>query len=190
MPVATQTMTAEEFAALPDDGVRRWLFRGELRDGGEDSVSLRNTDHGIAQANASGFLWAWLRTQPLPRGNIAAGDTGFLLRSDPDSATGPDVAYAAAAAPTRRIGNRVYFDGPPIAAVEILSPSNRYGEVMDKVDEYLDTGCRVVWVLDPRRRTVTVYRPGQGPELFNAQQTLRGDPELPGFACPVAELFG
>jgi Uma2 family endonuclease len=60
---------------------------------------------------------------------------------------------------------------------------------MEKVKEYLTVGVPLIWVVEPVFRTVTVYRPGQEPELLNSRQELVGDPQLPGFRAPVAALF-
>jgi Uma2 family endonuclease len=77
----------------------------------------------------------------------------------------------------------------PILAVEILSPNDTLDEINDKIDEYLAVGVPLVWIIDPRRRTVTIHRPGQEPEFVNVRQELSGEPHLPGFRVPVAELF-
>jgi Uma2 family endonuclease len=58
-----------------------------------------------------------------------------------------------------------------------------------KVRDYLAGGARAVWVLDPRRRTVTVHRPGREPESLSRNDTLDGGAVLPGFRLPVAEIF-
>ena len=55
--------------------------------------------------------------------------------------------------------------------------------------ESLASGVKRVWVVDSRRKTVVVYRPGTEPELFNLTHTLSADPELPGFSVPVADIF-
>ena len=74
-------------------------------------------------------------------------------------------------------------------AVEILSPFNTQDEVMNKVEDYLACNVPLTWVIEPRRRTVTVYRPDAEPVLFNVTQTLSGESAPPGFSCPVAEFF-
>ena len=66
---------------------------------------------------------------------------------------------------------------------------DRYGDLCDRVDEYLACGVSLVWILEPGFRTVTVYRPDAEPVLFNRTQTLSADPVLPGFSCPVSDLF-
>ena len=102
---------------------------------------------------------------------------------------GIDVAYVAHGTPIGRRKKKSYIDGPPILAVEILSPTDRQEEILDKVAQYVANGVRLVWVLEPRFRTVTVYQPGADPVLFNVSQELDGGSHLPGFRAPVAEFF-
>jgi Uma2 family endonuclease len=81
------------------------------------------------------------------------------------------------------------IDGPPIMIAEVLSPHDTREEVAERVDEYLDCGVKVVWVVSPLFRTVTIHRPEADPVAMDARSTLAGDPELPGFSCPVADFF-
>ncbi len=78
---------------------------------------------------------------------------------------------------------------PPDLAVEVVSPGDRAEEVYGKVREYLDAGARLVWVVWPRHRAVTVYTlDGQVRERREGD-ALDGDDVLPGFRVRVAELF-
>lgn len=89
----------------------------------------------------------------------------------------------------RQTDKTALIDGIPTLAVEILSPSDTVEEIHAKTQLYLEAGVPLVWIIDPYDRTVQVYRPGQPPELFNERQQLTGEPELPGFAVTVGELF-
>jgi Uma2 family endonuclease len=80
-------------------------------------------------------------------------------------------------------------DGAPLVAIEILSPSDKQEEIDEKVSEYLACGVAQVWVANPRFRTITVYRPDAEPVLFNVDQTLTAEPQLPGFSLPLARVF-
>ena len=77
----------------------------------------------------------------------------------------------------------------PDLAVEVLSPNDRSDEVEEKVQEWLAAGSRAVWTVDPKARTVTVYRPGAEPVTLTEDQKLEGGEVLPGFACLVADFF-
>jgi Uma2 family endonuclease len=190
-PMATATparpMTVEDVLALPENGVERDLIRGELR---EWPMTLRNQWHSRVETRIARFLDEWLETQPQPRGCVVSGEAGFLLRRDPDTWVGVDVAYVPAELVARTPRTQAYFQGPPILAVEILSPSDTQEHVDQKVAAYLEAGVAVVWVIHPTLRTVLVHRPGAEPELYNATHELTAEPHLPGFRVPVARLFG
>ena len=81
------------------------------------------------------------------------------------------------------------IDGVPVLAVEILSPRDTQEEIDEKIEGYLQAGVHLVWVIDAHDQTVTIYRPGAAPELVNVNQELAGEPELPGFRVPAAQLF-
>jgi len=58
-----------------------------------------------------------------------------------------------------------------------------------KVAEYLAAGVQIVWVVDPRSKVVTVYRPGQDSSELHVGDVLTAEGVIPGFQAPVAELF-
>ncbi len=96
-------------------------------------------------------------------GPTAGAGWGFVQPGNPDIVRGPDLAFVA-----RRIQDLPdgFTEGAPDLAVEVISPAGRAGEVQEKVREYLKYGTQVVWVVDPRSRTVTAYYPsGDGPCL-------------------------
>jgi Uma2 family endonuclease len=68
-------------------------------------------------------------------------------------------------------------------------PSDPCEEVNDKIDDWLGAGVQMLWVVDPFRRTVTIYQPEHDPVLLSERATLQGDPVIPGFRCPEAEIF-
>jgi len=180
-------MTTEELLALPDDGVRRELIRGELR---ENPVSYRNPQHARTVASTTRHLGNWNDLLPQPRGDVLTGDVGFRIRRNPDTTVGIDVAYVSAELAAGIPENARLIDGVPILAVEVLSPSNQWETVTDKIRDYLECGVLLVWVLDPVFRTVMVYRPAAEPALFNATAELTAEPQLPGFRVAVTRLFG
>lgn len=84
---------------------------------------------------------------------------------------------------------RGFLETPPDLAVEILSPSSRAGEILEKVGEYLDGGARLVWVLDPGTRTATVYRSRKEIRMLTADDELDGEEVLPGFRARLVDVF-
>ena len=77
----------------------------------------------------------------------------------------------------------------PDLAVEVISPNDRYVEVMEKVERYARAGVPLVWLVDPRRRVVEVHALGQPPLTLHESDTLDGGDVLPGFALLVADIF-
>jgi Uma2 family endonuclease len=101
----------------------------------------------------------------------------------------PDVALVRAERlppPHERIGAMPVI---PDLAVEIVSPSDRITKVRDKIRRYLEAGVPLIWLIEPRRRQVTVYRPGQPEHVLGMADELDGGEVLPGFRLAVAELF-
>jgi Uma2 family endonuclease len=180
-------MTSEElFALRPSKKVDRWLFRGELR---ESKVTKRNPSHSGTTARISYLLISWLEKQPKPRGKVFDGEAYFRIRKDPDTNVGIDVALAPAELVAATGKKASFLDGIPVLAVEVLSPYDKMKEIDDALVEYLACGIPLVWVVNPYAETVTVYRPGSPPVLFNTTQELSGEPVLPGFAVAVSALF-
>ena len=177
-----RTMTFEEFMALPDDGTDRELIRGVVKVCAviENGMTIRNRFHARTEARIAKMLANWLDQQPEPRGEVVSGEAGFRLRGAEDSAVGIDVAYASRELVASAAPKQLLFDGPPVLAVEILSPSDTFGDVTEKVELYGEVGT-VCWVVDPKARTVVVYRPGIGSEALDGDDELIGDPYLPGF---------
>ena len=181
--VLTAPMTIAEFEAIPDpeDGSKLELVRGEV-------VVMPSPQgrHGIICAQIVFLLLCVCRPKKL--GWVASNDSGVILERDPDTLRGPDVAfYSIERQPTLP---DAYFEIPPDLAVEVLSPSDRRRAVREKVMDYLTNGVSVVWVVDPDAHTVTVYSAGstRGTELGETD-TLTLETVLPGFVCPVADLF-
>lgn len=188
MSTVATPMTTDEFLSLPeDDKFDRWLIEGELR---ERTMSRRSPQHCAAMAAVSQHLRNYVTNQPSPRMRVYAGDIFFRLRRNPDSNVGTDVAVSTVEQVANTPDNARLCDGPPLLAVEILSASDMIEDINEKKDEYLKSGTRLVWIVDPFQQTVTVFRPGHQPILFNNSQQITGDPELPGFSAAVADLFG
>lgn len=180
-----RTWTAEALMALPDDGIERDLIRGVLR---ERPRTWQSPQHSGVEASVVFILSRWLDRRPEPRGRLHSGDVGFRLQREPETFLGIDVAYVSAAMIASMDPELPFYDGPPVLAVEILSPSDTHERIVEKVQLYLEVGT-VVWIADPDFRTITVHRPGLEPEMFNVRQEISGEPYLPGFRVPVAQFF-
>ena len=185
--ILAEPMTSDQlFALRPKKNLDRWLFKGELR---EAKVTKRNPSHSSSMINVGYTLKKWLLTRPLPRGRVYGGEAYFRIRKDPDTNVGVDVALASPDQSVKTTKKASFVDGPPVLAVEVLSPYDKKIEINEMVDEYLECGTAQVWIVDPYLETVTVHRSDAEPVMFNKTQILNGEPELPGFSCPVAEFF-
>jgi Uma2 family endonuclease len=122
-------------------------------------------------------------------GVVFAAETGFKLASDPDTVRGVDIAFVSKAR-LEAVGEvEGYWPEAPDLAVEVISPSDTYTGVEEKVTEYLQAGAKAVWVVNPRRRTITVYRSLNEITILTEQDTLDGGEVVPGFRCRVSEVF-
>jgi Uma2 family endonuclease len=173
-------ITAEEFERMPSSE------RYELVEGRLVPMSPVDADHGRVVAQIVYLLKAHLKNRPT---GIAVVETGFTLSSDPDTVRGPDVSFLrheSAPAP----GTRGFPRIAPDAVFEVLSPSDRPGEVGAKLRQYLGSGVRVVVIVDPPAHTVRVHRSGRQPvTLSQDSDVLDVGDAIPGFSCTVGEIF-
>jgi Uma2 family endonuclease len=181
--VATQgkLLTAEDLLCMPEDD-----FRYELLDGVLVQMSPPGAWHGAVGGNAHGALWDYLRQHPVGR---VFDEVGVILRRNPDRVRAPDVCFVSAERLPPGGIPRGYFEVVPDLVVEVLSPTDRRAEVEAKIQEWLQGGARIVWLLDPDRRTVAVYAGDQAPRILTEAEALTAEPLLPGFRVPVRELF-
>lgn len=188
MSAGLAPITAEDLMAMPEDGVDRWIIRGELR---EAEMSFRSTWHTETTGFVTNSLFKWLRTQPRPRGKVHVADAGVRFRrdSESESTVGIDIVYLAPELAAKAPSGPKILEVVPTLAIEINSPSDRVKDVEEKIDLFLEMGVPQVWSINPKRRTVTVYRPDRKPMLFNDSQELNGEPELPGYMAPVLSFF-
>jgi Uma2 family endonuclease len=180
--VAAQLITAEEFARLPDppDGSLQELVKGVII-----TMPPPGAPHGRCCMKIGSRLNVFTEEKKL--GNVFCNDTGFVADRDPDSVRGPDVSFwSLERLPEVPDG---YIDLAPDLAVEVVSPSDHFGRLRRKIEEYLERGVRMIWVVDPEDRSVTVYRAGVADDYLTENDTLSGGDVVPGFSVPVSELF-
>jgi len=176
-PVAL--LTADQLFRMPDDGYCHELVEGRLT-----TVSPPGFVHGICGGRLIAALERHVREQGL---GYVAQDTGFTLRTDPDTVRAPDVAFVAAARIPRGDLPLKYWPGAPDLAVEVLSPRER--GIDRKIEDYLTSGARAVWIVRPRDRTVTVHHPAAPPRVFQEDELLEDPQVMPGFRYPLRDLF-
>ena len=142
--------------------------------------------HGRVAMNLGAELRAFAKDTRA--GAVLAAETGFKLQTDPDTVRAPDVAFVAKGRvpPSDATG---FAELAPDLVVEVLSPDDRPGEVLAKVADWLAAGTRLVWVIDPARRSGRVYRDDGSEQILSADQALDGEDVLPGFSCPLSEIL-
>ena len=143
--------------------------------------------HGRVAINLTTPLDQHVRAHRL--GVVFAAETGFRLESDPDTVRAPDVAFIQRERAEKVGDGDGYWPGAPDLAVEVVSPGDSFGEVEEKVFDWLDAGCRMVVVVNPRKRTATVYRSRSDIAVLTEGDELDGGDVVPGWRLPVRELF-
>jgi Uma2 family endonuclease len=175
-------ITADELFRMPDRGSRRELIHGELRE-----MAPSGFEHGCIAMNFSEPLSAFVRTQNL--GVVSVAEPGFLLTTDPDTVRAPDVAFVSRERVASLLKPTGFFPEAPDLAVDVISPSDTYSEVEEKVEAWLDAGCRMVVVVNPRSRTLKVYRTRTEIHVLTDDDSFDGGEVVPGFRLPVGRIF-
>jgi len=174
-------MTAEELLHWSVPGKRAELVRGVLVV--REPAGFR---HGAVSAALTRLLGDHVATHRL--GVVLAAETGFRLESDPDTVRAPDVAFVR----QDRIPDpepRGYAALAPDLVVEVLSPDDRPGKTLARVSDWLNAGCRLVWVVDPVRRLARVYRQDGSETVVAEAEALDGEDVVPGFRCLLGEVL-
>jgi Uma2 family endonuclease len=174
-------MTIEEFKRLPESD--HYLY--ELDAG----LLVREPRPARAHGTAVILMGMHLAQYALEHGGMVTTETGYVLAEDPDTLRGPDVAYTRQDPAPFGGDPDGFIRGAPDLAVEVLSPSNRWSEISRKIDQYFAAGARMVWIVDPQSRSVTVHPAAERSHTVSPDGTLEGGDVLPGFRLPVAELF-
>ena len=174
LPIPT-TMTAEEF--LENDVPGYEYARGELI-----PMSPATRRHGKISAKVIWHLSSHVYENEL--GELYTAETIFQVG---DRVMKPDVAFVS----TDRldVDEDKTFPIPPDLAIEVISPTDVHYRIVRKAFDYLEAGTRLVWVLDPISKTVTVYRSDNDIEILTREATLTGENVVQGFTCSVAQLF-
>ncbi len=179
-----RSMTLEEYAESdePADGYRYELVRGQM----VAQEPAPGAPHGRSQNRLVWRLNNWM--EAFGQGEVFA-QVGFIVSDNPATVREPDAAVLLKRRPWKgEPGN--WIRGAPDVAIEILSPSNRPGEMREKTSDYFSAGALRVWIVDPKTRTVTIRR-ADGPETVFQEGDRLEDPEvLPGFALEVEDVFG
>ena len=182
MRTEIQPTTAEELFRMPDDGLRHELVKGELR-----TRTPAGSKHSSIVIKLASLLLQHVEAHSL--GEVFGPDTGFKIAESPDTVRAPDVAFVKEQRIPAGELTEKFWPGAPDLAIEVISPTDTLYELDEKIEEYITSGVTLVWVVDPKKRTVTVYQTGANPEVLGEGDQLDGRPVLPDFQYPVAKLF-
>jgi len=181
MSTTRTLVTADELLKMPEIECRYELVKGELR-----NLPFNGAEHGAISARVGAKLGKHILDNRL--GDVV-GSAGFQIASDPDTVRAPDMAFIKRERIREGRLPEGYWLGAPDLVVEVISPFDSYAEVEERVIDWLTAGTRMVIVMNPSTRTVMVHTsPTEATRLTEADVLTCGD-ILPGFACPVSELF-
>ena len=183
LPAAQRNLlTDDDLAKQPDDGTRYELVKGVLQ-----KMPPAGFEHGICAAEIGSKLNVYVKTHKL--GYVCGAETGFKIAQNPDTVRAPDASFVCQASIERQGIVKGYWEGAPDLAVEVISPGDTYAEVAEKVEEWLIAGCAMVWVINPRRETVEVYRSNEDFTVLRGTDILDGGDVVEGFRCQVQDIF-
>ncbi len=182
MKEKTKLLTADDLLRLRSEGVRGELIRGVLHE-----TMGSGEEHGEIAGLLSHFLISFVRPRRL--GRIVVSDTGVRLEQSPDTVREPDIAFISVSKRPFGARNTGYVNVIPDLVVEIVSPSDRLAEVNDKARMWLSYGVPLVWVVYPDTRTVAAHQTNAPVVTLDENDALDGGAVLPGFTCPVHDIF-
>jgi len=184
----------EAYLDLPNDGRRRWIVDGQVRDLGFENaeseqvgMTVRNRLHSYVMVNLATELNVWLRCLTDPRGWIVCGEAGVRLPGM-DTTVGVDIAYIPADVVARQDDSTTLIAGLPQLIVEILSPSDTIDLIEEMLALYLRAGVPRVWLVYPRRQELVSYAPNEPGRFYTAGDTLTDD-LFPGLSIPLGRVF-
>jgi Uma2 family endonuclease len=174
-------LTAEDVEHISLPGKQVELVRGRLV-----VREPPGTRHGAIAAKLGYRLSDFVQRHAL--GIVFAQDTGFKIARDPDTVRAPDVAFVGRDR-ADRIPTRGYAEVAPDVLAEVLSPDDSPAEVLAKIADWLAAGTHLVWLVDPQRFEVRVYRHDGSLSVLRENDALDGEDVLPGFTCPLIDVF-
>ena len=178
----TKLLTADDLMRLYSEGVRGELIRGVLCE-----TMAVGQDHGKYVMNLGVALGVFVKPRRL--GSLMASDSGVWLERDPDTVREPDIAFISAEKMPLGVSVPGYSVVVPDLVVEIASPSDSRREVNDKARMWHSHGVRLVWAVYPDTRSVDIHGEDGAIATRTENDALDGRDVLPGFTCPVSEIF-
>ena len=182
MTTAKKLLTADDLLAMPDDGKRYELIRGVLIE-----LPLTSHEHGMVAARFGRRMGNFAEEHDLGHG--VAADTGVNVERNPDTVRAPDYGFISYERMAEPPPPRGYADVIPDLVLEVVSPNDRQPDIDAKTQMWLEAGVRLVLVAYPETREVHAHHDDGSVVRYGMGDTVVGDPVLPGFTCPVADIF-
>jgi len=138
---------------------------------------------GNRESDLNGFLWLWNRQTKL--GKVFSSSTIFTLPNG--GKRSPDVAWIAnerweALTPEEQ---EKFAPICPDFVIELRSRTDSLSQLQEKMQEYLNSGLRLGWLINPQNQQVEIYRQNQAMEIVELPTTLSGEDVLPGFVLEL-----
>jgi Uma2 family endonuclease len=181
MPATTKLSTADDLMRMPTD--EPW----ELWEGVVQKVPGAGGEASSLVGWIVALVTQFVRSHRL--GMVTGADGTYILMDDPQTIVVPGVAFVRRERLPGGTRPEGYVPVPPDLAVEVRSPSDEPGKMAKKLDLYRRAGVPLVWWVDPKRRTVAVYRTGESAGEVGEGDELDGADVLPGFRLPVSKSF-
>lgn len=178
-------LTSEQFYQLCEEHPELKLERnanGEL-------IVMPPTGGETGKSNSKLNLQVGIWNEQTQLGEVFDSSTGFTLPNGADRS--PDVSWVeksrwSALTPEQR---EKFIPLCPDFVIEFLSPSDSVKKTQEKMQEYIENGCRLGWMINRKKREVEIYRPGQEVEILQSPLTLSGEDVLPGFVLNLQKIW-
>ena len=183
MITVSNLMTADDLLALPDDGKRHELVKGELIEMPPPGVM-----HGIVVDNCGWLIGGFVRRNNLPF--VSTSEVGIYVEQEPDTVRAADYALISRRRIAEPLPPRGYVFGMvPDLVVEVISPDYSATAARARAQMWLDAGVRLVLTAYIDDQTIVAHRNDGIVRRVGVNDTLTAEPVLPGFSCPVADVF-
>jgi len=177
-------LTSEQFYQLCEENPDLKLERsanGEL-------IAMPPTGGETGKRNSKLNLQVGIWNEQTELGQVFDSSTGFTLPNKADRS--PDASWVeksrwSALTPEQR---EKFIPLCPDFVIELVSPSDSLKKTQEKMQEYMENGCRLGWLINRKKREVEIYRPGQDVEILQSPQTISGEDVLPGFVLYLQKI--
>lgn len=182
MSVTTHPLTAKAMFAMASTLGRAELLEGELI-----RMSPAGFEHGSITLKLAWPIARYVEEHQL--GIVCAAETGFLLKRNPDTVRAPDLAFVSQARVDHVGSVKGYWPGCPDVVAEVVSPNDTVSEVQATALAWIEAGCKLVWIVDPKQKHVTEFRSETSMRVFTVKDRLAASDVFGDWFIEVGKLF-